>query len=251
MHQREFVFLTNHYALAPSLVAAVYRERRQVELFFKALKQNLRVKTFVGTSANALKTRIWTALLAILVMGVLQLPSRFGWSLSRLVALSRLQLFVYRNLWKWLDEPFEPPPLEGKPSRTSHLRRFVRPPCRRCPAGWFSPRRATVSTVVSSRADRTEAAVCGGGAVFDQCLEARPGAGHLGVRVHDSSWPEWSRRVVRLSGSASAVRTSRRLKCCWPQMNAPRKGGSDSISTSDIVQPRDELWLQKSANIIG
>ncbi len=117
--QREFVFLTNHYTLAPSVVAAVYRERWQVELFFKALKQNLRVKTFVGTSANALKIQIWTALLAILVVKFLQLRSRFGWSLSRLVALLRQQLFVYRDLWKWLDEPFEPPPqpLEGLPTQ--------------------------------------------------------------------------------------------------------------------------------------
>lgn len=117
--QREFVFLTNHYTLAPSVVAAVYRERWQVELFFKALKQNLRVKTFVGTSANALKIQMWTALLAILVVKFLQLRSQFGWSLSRLVALLRQQLFVYRDLWKWLDEPFEPPPqpLEGLPTQ--------------------------------------------------------------------------------------------------------------------------------------
>jgi IS4 transposase len=117
--QRELVFLTNHSTLAPSVVAAVYRERWQVELFFKALKQNLRVKTFVGTSAHALKIQIWTALLAILVVEFLQLRSRFGWSLSRLVALLRQKLFVYRDLWKWLDEPFEPPPqpIAGLPTQ--------------------------------------------------------------------------------------------------------------------------------------
>ena len=88
----------------------MYRQRWQVELFFKALKQNLRVKTFVGTSANALKIQIWTALIAILLIKFLQLRSRLGWSLSRLVALLRQQLFVYRDLWRWIDNPFEAPP---------------------------------------------------------------------------------------------------------------------------------------------
>ncbi len=68
-------------------MAAIYKQRWQVELFFKALKQNLRVKTFVGTSANALKIQIWTALISILLLKFLQLRSRLGWSLSRLVAL--------------------------------------------------------------------------------------------------------------------------------------------------------------------
>ena len=81
-------------------------------MFFKALKQNLRVKTFVGTSANALYTQIWTALIALLLLKYLQLKARFGWSLSNLVALLRMNLLVYRDLWAWLDEPFTgPPPL--------------------------------------------------------------------------------------------------------------------------------------------
>ncbi len=91
-------------------MAAIYKQRWQVELFFKALKQNLRVKTFVGTSANALKIQIWTALISILLLKFLQLRSRLGWSLSRLVALLQQQLFVYRDLWRWIDHPFEGPP---------------------------------------------------------------------------------------------------------------------------------------------
>jgi IS4 transposase len=78
-------------------------------LFFKALKQNLKVKTFVGTSANALKIQIWTALIAMLLIKYLQLQATFGWSLSNLVALLRQQLFVYRDLWTWLNDPFQPP----------------------------------------------------------------------------------------------------------------------------------------------
>jgi hypothetical protein len=104
--------LTNHLALGASTVGRIYKDRWQIELFFKALKQNLRVKTFVGTSANALHIQIWTALIALLVLKYLQLKARFGWSLSNLVALLRMNLLVYRDLWTWLDEPFTgPPPL--------------------------------------------------------------------------------------------------------------------------------------------
>ena len=108
-NQRELVFLTNHLELPAATVAAVYKERWQIELVFKALKQNLRIKTFVGTTANALKTQIWTALIALLAIKFLQLQAKFTWSLSRLIALLRQQLFVYRDLWRWLESPFEPP----------------------------------------------------------------------------------------------------------------------------------------------
>jgi hypothetical protein len=108
-------FLTNHLTLGASTVARIYQDRWQIELFFKALKQNLRVKTFVGTSANALHIQIWTALIALLLLKYLQLKARFGWSLSNLVALLRMNLFVFRDLWAWLDEPFTPPPLESEP----------------------------------------------------------------------------------------------------------------------------------------
>ena len=108
-NQRELVFLTNHLDLSAATVAAVYKDRWQIELLFKALKQNLRIKTFVGTTANALKTQIWTALIALLAVKFLQLQAKFTWSLSRLIALLRQQLFVYRDLWGWLESPFEPP----------------------------------------------------------------------------------------------------------------------------------------------
>lgn len=104
------VFLTHHHGLGASTVAAIYKERWQVELFFKALKQNLKIKTFVGTSANAVKIQIWTALISMLLLGYLQLISRFGWSLSNLVALLRMNLFTHRDLYAWLDQPFAAPP---------------------------------------------------------------------------------------------------------------------------------------------
>ncbi len=108
---RDFEFLTNNLDLSPVTIARIYRDRWQVELFFKALKQNLRIKTFVGTSANALKIQIWTALIAILLLKYLHLKCRSGWSLSTLVALLRWNLFTYRDLQTWLDDPYgEPPP---------------------------------------------------------------------------------------------------------------------------------------------
>jgi hypothetical protein len=107
--QREIVLLTNLMEFAASTIARIYKERWQIELFFKALKQNLRVKSFVGTSANALKTQLWTALIAMLMLKVMQLRATFGWSLSNLVAMLRMNLFTYRDLWDWLNAPFQTP----------------------------------------------------------------------------------------------------------------------------------------------
>lgn len=104
------VFLTNHVGWGSTTIARIYKDRWQIELFFKALKQNLRVKTFVGTSRNALHIQIWTALIALLLLKYLQLTATFGWSLSNLVALLRMNLFVYRDLWAWIDDPFTAPP---------------------------------------------------------------------------------------------------------------------------------------------
>ena len=66
------MFLTNHHGLGASTIAAIYKDRWQIELFFKVLKQNLKIKTFVGTSANAVKTRIWTALISMLLLRYLR-----------------------------------------------------------------------------------------------------------------------------------------------------------------------------------
>jgi hypothetical protein len=104
------IFLTNAIAWGPTTIARIYKDRWQIELFFKALKQNLRVKTFVGTSRNALHIQIWTALIALLLLKYLQLRARFGWSLSNLVALLRMNLFAYRDVWAWLNDPFTGPP---------------------------------------------------------------------------------------------------------------------------------------------
>ena len=85
------------------------------QLFFKALKQNLKVKTFVGTSENALFIQIWTALIAMLLVKYLQFKSSFSWSLSNLVAFLRWNLFTYRDLWEWIDHPFDTLPIVPGP----------------------------------------------------------------------------------------------------------------------------------------
>ena len=108
--QEELELLTNNFELAASTIAAIYKERWQIELFFKLLKQQLKIKTFVGTSANAVRIQIWTALIAVLIIRYLQFRSSFRWAVSNLVALLRWNLFSYRNLWEWLNRPFDTPP---------------------------------------------------------------------------------------------------------------------------------------------
>jgi len=108
---RTYEYLTNHLNFGPTTIAAIYEQRWQIESFFKAIKQNLRIKTFVGTSANALHIQVWTALIAILTLRYLKLRSTFGWALSNLLAMLRFNLFAYRDLWSWINDPFSPPPL--------------------------------------------------------------------------------------------------------------------------------------------
>ena len=72
------VFLTNYLTFGATTIAAIYKDRWQIELFFKALKQNLKIKTFVGTTANALKVQVWTALIAMLLLRYLQSLGQSG-----------------------------------------------------------------------------------------------------------------------------------------------------------------------------
>src|SRR5208283_2133768 len=109
-NQREIELLTNHLRFGATTIGQIYRDRWEIELFFKVIKQHLKIKTFVGTSPNALKTQIWTALIAVLLLKYLQFRSKCNLPLCRLVALLRLNLFSYRNFWDWLDDPFETPP---------------------------------------------------------------------------------------------------------------------------------------------
>lgn len=109
-NQQEVVLLTNHLTFGATTISQIYRDRWEIELFFKVLKQHLKIKTFVGTSQNALKTQIWTALITVLLIKYMQFKSKCTLPLCRLVALLRLNLFTYRDLWAWLADPFEVPP---------------------------------------------------------------------------------------------------------------------------------------------
>ncbi|MEA3347170.1 MAG: IS4 family transposase [Candidatus Auribacterota bacterium] len=100
------VILTNNMDWSAKTIAAIYKERWQIELFFRAIKQQLRVKSFVGTSKNALLSQLWIALTAYLLLSYLKFKSRFNWSLNTLISILPTNLFARRNLWDWLNAPF-------------------------------------------------------------------------------------------------------------------------------------------------
>lgn len=111
-NEREIVLLTNHMKFGATTIAAIYKERWQIELFFKLIKQNLKIRSFIGTSENALLIQIWTALIALLLIKYLHFLSKARWSFSNLFYMMRLNLFTYRNLLEWLHNPYgEPPPI--------------------------------------------------------------------------------------------------------------------------------------------
>jgi hypothetical protein len=116
--QETMALLTNRLDLPAEAIAEIYKQRWQIELFFKAIKQNLRIKTFVGTSANAVRIQIWMSLIAFLLLKMLQFRSKKAWTLSTLVALLRWNLFTHKNLWTWLEDPEAIPP--DDPPSESH-----------------------------------------------------------------------------------------------------------------------------------
>ncbi len=117
-NKREVVLLSNHLKFGATTISAIYKERWQIEVFFKTLKQNLKVKTFIGVSENALRIQIWTALISLLMIKWLHYLSKAGWSLSNMAVMIRLNLFTHRNLKKWLDRPYATPPLIPEPQQT-------------------------------------------------------------------------------------------------------------------------------------
>ena len=103
------VILTNNLAWSAKTIAMIYKDRWQIELFFKAIKQLLKVKSFVGTSQNALLSQLWVALIAYLLLAYLKFKSKFSWSLYTLCAVLPTNIFSKRNLWDWLNDPFHKP----------------------------------------------------------------------------------------------------------------------------------------------
>ena len=102
--------LTNNFALAASTIAAIYKARWDIEIFFRNLKQLLRIKSFIGTTRNAVEIQIWTALITMLILTWLKHIAKNKWAMANLVVSLRLNTFTKIDLNKWLDEPFTPPP---------------------------------------------------------------------------------------------------------------------------------------------
>lgn len=104
------VLLTNQMKWAPTTVSAVYKDRWQIEIFFKTMKQNLKIKSFLGTSKNAILSQIWVAMIAYLLLSYMKFVSMYKWTVNRLMAVLPTLLFSRRNLLEWLNYPFDKPP---------------------------------------------------------------------------------------------------------------------------------------------
>lgn len=106
--------MTNNFSWSADTIGQLYKARWTVEIFFRDIKQLLHIKTFIGTSENAVKIQIWTALITILILKALKNIASHKWYLSNLVAFIRLNLFVKIQLKDWLDNPFSKPPDRAK-----------------------------------------------------------------------------------------------------------------------------------------
>ena len=101
--------ITNNLTWTASTIAELYKQRWMVEIFFKELKQHLKIKSFIGTNENAMWIQIWTALISLLLLRYLKEIAKYNWSLSNLIAFLRMNLFVKILLTEWLNNPFKPP----------------------------------------------------------------------------------------------------------------------------------------------
>lgn len=98
--------LTNNMSWTASTISSLYKKRWSIESFFKEIKTHLKIKSFLGTSLNAVLIQTWTALITILLLKALQKQAKHPWHLSNLIAFIRLNLFVKINLHDWLNKPF-------------------------------------------------------------------------------------------------------------------------------------------------
>jgi hypothetical protein len=105
-NDQTIVLLTNNFIWTADTISQLYKARWDIETFFKHIKQALKIKTFVGTSPNAVLIQIWTAMITILLLKYLKNKATYGWHLSNLVGFLRICLFAKINLWEWLNHPF-------------------------------------------------------------------------------------------------------------------------------------------------
>jgi hypothetical protein len=117
VNERKFEFLTNNLTLSPRTIAELYRNRWEVELFFKCIKQDLVILSFLGTSENAVRLQIYAALTAVVLVKYLQfMANKVIWNFSNLFHLLRLNWFTYLDIYKWLNVPHcdrRPPPSDA------------------------------------------------------------------------------------------------------------------------------------------
>lgn len=106
---RTIEVITNNFSSTASTIAELYKQRWMIEIFFKELKTHLKIKSFIGTSENAMWIQIWTAMISLLILRYLKEIAKYPWSLSNLIAFLRMNLFVKIVLSDWLDTPFKPP----------------------------------------------------------------------------------------------------------------------------------------------
>lgn len=111
-HHYVMELATNNFKLAAATIADLYKARWDIEIFFRNLKQNFHIKSFVGTSRNAVEIQIWTALITMLLLAFLKQKSIYKWHFSNLVSSLRLNTFTKIDLWTWVNKPFTPPPEE-------------------------------------------------------------------------------------------------------------------------------------------
>jgi hypothetical protein len=97
-NQKEYEYLTNNFDLSAKQIADIYKDRWQIELFFKWIKQNLKIKTFLGTSKNAVMTQIWVAMIYYLLLAYIKLQTKFSRSLLELTRMVREVLMFKRSL---------------------------------------------------------------------------------------------------------------------------------------------------------
>jgi len=108
-NDKTIILITNNFTWTAKTISELYKGRWNIEAFFKMLKQHLKIKTFIGTSLNAVMIQIWTAMTTILLMKYLKQRGKHNWSMSNLIAFLRMGLFLKINLKQWLDKPFKPP----------------------------------------------------------------------------------------------------------------------------------------------
>nr|WP_326491617.1 transposase [Desulfolithobacter dissulfuricans] len=102
---KQYFFLTNNFHLAAKTIADIYKARWKIELFFKWIKQNLKIKTFLGTSRNAVMTQIWVALITMLVLAYMKFLTNLGQSITQIQRLLQLNLFKRQSLWALFERP--------------------------------------------------------------------------------------------------------------------------------------------------